>query len=95
VQSRDPYRRRITDIEHRAPLDVGRPWWMPRRPWPDGMKFTDVDHVLLDIERLVDNAPLGPPEAPPGSYGCSARMASESRFAEAELEPAVSVTVAA
>jgi hypothetical protein len=68
-----------------ATLDVGRPWWVPRRPWPKGMRFQDVDPAVLQFERLTDNAPLGPPPAPPGSIGCTAALCEESRFAEPEV----------
>jgi hypothetical protein len=49
-----------------------------------GMRFEDVDPVVLEIERIADSAPLGPPPARSGPYGCSALMAAESRFAEPE-----------
>jgi hypothetical protein len=68
-------------------LDVGRPWWQERRPWPPGMRFTDVDPAVLAIERLVDSAPLGPPPAPAGSYGSAAELCVRAPHAEIDLDP--------
>jgi hypothetical protein len=60
--------------------DQGRPWWQPRGNWPPGMHFENVSQGILDLEDAVDGGPLGPPPAPPGSYGCAARLAEQSRF---------------
>jgi hypothetical protein len=57
------------------------------------MRFEDVSPAILTLERIVDDSPLGPPPAPAGCYGCSARMAEESRFAESELVGDGDVTV--
>jgi hypothetical protein len=67
------------------PPGAGKPWWTSLRPWPPGMRFEDVDDIALAFERLTDTVRLGPPPAPLGGYGCSARMAEESRFAEPEI----------
>jgi hypothetical protein len=52
------------DTDAGPTLDVGRPWWAPRRPWPPGMWFEDVPQAELQFERLVDSAPLPLPEVP-------------------------------
>ena len=67
-------------------LDIGKPWWLPKREWPPGMHFEDVDAATLAFERLTDNAPLTPRPAPPGAYGCAAALCEASRFAEPEVE---------
>jgi hypothetical protein len=57
------------------------------------MHFAGADPVPLDLEHFVDSAPLGPPPAPPGCYGCATRLAEESRFAERDdVEDFESVT---
>ena len=68
-----------------ATIDIGRPWWEPIGPWPDGMRFTDVDAAVLELERRIDSCPLSPPPAPSRCYGSSGLMAVESRFAEPEI----------
>jgi len=65
-------------------LGIGRPWWTLLRPWPPELHFEDVDPRVIEIERLGNSIPLGPPPARSGCYGSSALMATESRFAEPE-----------
>jgi hypothetical protein len=56
------------------------------------MHFTDVDPVVLDVERIVDSTVLGPPPAPGTCYGSSGAMCAAARFAEPDVETAVSVS---
>jgi len=48
-----------------------------RRPWPQGMRFTDAR-----TERIVDQRP---PRPVAQAYGSSGAMCTEARFAEGEV----------
>src|SRR5215472_9937032 len=81
---------RTTTLDPDTPLaptlDLGHPWWTEIRPMSPNAHFEDVGPAVLELERLVDSAPLGPRPVLAGCYGSSARACAESPFAEPDFE---------
>jgi hypothetical protein len=53
-----------------------KPWWRPRREWPETLSFKDGQ-----VETVVDRTPLPPPWYP-GVIGCAARACVDAPLAE-------------